>query len=144
MTLGERLKMLRVGIELSQEAIGAQGCVSTSGWIAIEAGKREASEKVIDRLIRWLVQNKHLTVAASSALREELLTLRYLGSRSAFVRGMALEHAKTLPNGASLLEGSAFGSARPKPLRGRPRSSSTDGPLNAAKTGMGSQAENKT
>ena len=46
MTLGDRLKKLRKELGLSQEALGAQGFVSTPGWIKIENGQRQASEKL--------------------------------------------------------------------------------------------------
>ena len=103
MTLGERLKTLRQDLGLSQEALGAQGFVSTPGWIKIENGQRQASETLIDKLTRWLVEDKYMRSGAANALKEELLTLKYLGSRSPFVREMARTHAKKLPTSAVLL-----------------------------------------
>ena len=123
MTLGARLKTLRQEIGLSQEALGAQGFVSTPGWIKIENGQRQASEKLIVRLIGWLVREKYVRVGASEALKEELLVLKYLGSTSRFVREMAAEHAKTMSNGPALIAGSSSGSPQEKPRRGRPRAS---------------------
>ena len=116
MTLGDRLKALRQSLGLSQEAMGAQGFVSTPAWIKLENGQRQPSEKLIDRLVRWLVADKHLLAKGSAALREELLTLKYLGNTSPFVREMAKKHAATLPSGAALL--AVTPTAKPK--RGRP------------------------
>ena len=125
MTLGERLKTLRRELGLSQEALGAQGFVSTPGWIKIENGQRQASEKLLDKLTRWLVEDRYMRAGAASALREELLTLKYLGSRSLFVREMAKTHAKRLPDGgAVLLAAEEPGAYKEKPKRGRPRTKS--------------------
>ena len=99
MTFGERVKSLRRELDLSQETFGTRGFVSTPGWIKIENGQRQASEKLIERLTRWLVEDKHLRGGAANTLKEELLTLKYLGSRSPFVREMAKKHAKTLAGG---------------------------------------------
>ena len=103
MALGDRLQTLRRELDLSQEALGAQGFISTPGWIKIENGQRLPSEKLIDRLVKWLVGDKHIKANTSKALHEELLTLKYLGSNSAFVREMAKAHAQKLPNGAAML-----------------------------------------
>ena len=117
MNLGNRLKLLRREIGLSQEAFGAQGFISTPGWIKIENNQRQASEKLIVRVVSWLVENKYLRAGMASPLKEELFTLKYLGSRSPFVRAMATAHAGSLPNGEQLLAPDPAG----KPLRGRPR-----------------------
>ena len=103
MTLGERLKSLRRELGLSQEALGAQGIVSAPGWIKIENGQRQASEKLIDKLCKWVVEEKYLRTGAATALREELLTLKWLGSKSPFMREMARNHARKLPKGEALL-----------------------------------------
>ena len=95
--------MLRRELGLSQGAIGTRGFVSTPGWIKIENGQRQASEKLLARLVQWLVDDKHLRKSLADPLREELLTLKYLGSRSAFVRGLARVHAKELAGGSALL-----------------------------------------
>ncbi len=116
MTFGERVKTLRLELGFSQEALGAQGFVSAPGWIKIENGQRQASEKLIDSLVRWLVEQQHVRLAASKALREELLVLKYLGSSSPFVRELARAQALSLPNAAELL---ASGPKAP-PRRGRP------------------------
>ena len=120
MNLGDRLKTLRRELGLSQEAFGAQGFVSAPGWIKIENGQRQASEKLIERMAKWLVDDKYMRAGAVSTLKEELLTLKYLGSRSSFVREMARSHAKKLPNNAALLAAEEPGAYRAKPKRGRP------------------------
>lgn len=117
MTLGEKLKSIRHECGLSQEAIGAQGFVSTPGWIKLENAQRSPSEKLIDRLVGWLVEDKHVKATAAKRLKEELLTLKYLGSPSQFLRDLAKTHAKILPNGDALLAPSTAG----KPKRGRPK-----------------------
>ena len=89
MTFGERVKKLRQELGLSQEDLGAQGFVSTPGWIKIENGQRQASEKLIGKMITWLVGGKYMRSGAAGTLKQELLTLKYLGSNSAFVRDMA-------------------------------------------------------
>ncbi len=120
MTLGERLKNLRREIGLSQEAFGAQGLISAPGWIKIENGQRHASEKLIERIAKWLVEEKYMRSGAVNELKEELLTLKYLGSRSPFVREMARTHAKKLPSSATLLAAEEPGAYKAKPKRGRP------------------------
>ena len=119
MTFGERIKNLRQELGFSQEALGAQGFVSTPGWIKIENGQRQASEKLITNLINWLVGDKHMRSGAAGTLREELLTLKYLGSNSTFLRAMAKVHAKTLPGAAEMLAEDTNG-YKTKPRRGRP------------------------
>ena len=124
MTLGERLKTLRRELGLSQEAVGALGFVSAPGWVKIENGQRQASEKLIERVCRWLVDDKYMRGPAVAALRVELLTLKYLGSRSPFVRDMARALAESLANGEALL---APSTAPAKPKRGRPPGALTGG-----------------
>ena len=101
---------------LSQEALGAQGFVSTPGWIKIENGQRQASEKLIEKLLKWLVSDKHIKAGAATGLREELLSLKYMGSNSAFVREMARDHALTSSNSAvvSAAESSSQSKAKAK------------------------------
>lgn len=118
MQLGERLKTLRRDLGLSQEALGAQGFVSTPGWIKIENGQRQASEKLIDKLSKWLVEDKYMRAGAAGTLKEELLTLKYLGSRSPFVRDLAKTHAKKMPDGGATLLAETPKSSKPR--RGRP------------------------
>ena len=118
MTLGQRLADLRRSLGLTQEAIGAQGFVSAPGWIKIEADHRQASERLIEALCRFLVNGKHLSLGQGRGLQDELLTLKYLGSRSPYVRELARGHALRLPNGAGAVL--LAPSDRPKPRRGRP------------------------
>ena len=115
MTFGERVKSLRHEIGLSQEALGAQGFVSTPGWIKIENGQRQASEKLIDRMLKWLVGDKYIKASSASGLREELLTLKYLGSNSVFVRDMAKIYARNSSNQAVVTAGESAGALKSKP-----------------------------
>ncbi len=124
MTFGDRLKTLRRELGLSQEALGAQGFVSAPGWIKIENGQRQASEKLIEKLVKWLVTDKYMKNGPAVTLKEELLTLKYLGARSVFVREMAKKHAKTMPNATALLAAEEPGAYKTKPKRGRPPLSS--------------------
>lgn len=117
MTIGEKLKSIRRDCGLSQEAIGAQGYISAPGWIKLENGQRSPSEELIEKLAAWLVHDKYLRSLAAKELKEELLTLKYLGSNSTFLRGLAQGHAKTLANGEDLLTNRPM----PKPKRGRPK-----------------------
>ena len=119
MKLGNRLKTLRQEVGLSQAVLGQLGFVSTPGWIKIENGQRFPSDPLIDKLIKWMVENKHLRTTASKELREELLTLKYMTSNKPFLRDLAKEYAATLPNGAALVAKTP----EPKPTRGRPRKS---------------------
>lgn len=118
MTLGEKLKAIRRDCGLSQEAIGAQGFVSTPGWIKLENSQRSPSEKLIESLVGWLVTDKYIRSSAAKGLKEELLTLKYLGSQSPFVRELAKTHARGLAHGEALL---APSSPAEKPRRGRPK-----------------------
>lgn len=123
MTLGEKLKTIRRDCGLSQEAIGAQGFVSAPGWIKLENAQRSPSEKLIRNLVGWLVQDKHVRSSNAKRLTEELLTLKYLGSPSRFVRELATAHAKKMPGAEALLAPSPAGV---KPKRGRPKMTSAD------------------
>ena len=120
MTLASRLKDLRRELNLSQEAFGAQGFISAPGWIKIENGQRQASEKLIERLAKWLVDDKYTRSGAVNELKEELLTLKYLGSSSPFVRELAKSHAKKLPSNTVYLAAEEPGTYKVKPKRGRP------------------------
>ena len=114
------MKAVRRELGLSQEALGAQGFVSAPGWIKIENGQRQASEKLIEKLAKWLVEDKYMRAGAAAALKEELLTLKYLGSRSKFVQDMAKAYAKKLSNATVLLAAEEPGTYKAKPRRGRP------------------------
>ena len=96
MNLSERLKLLRRDIGLSQDAMGTQRFISAPGWGKIENGQRQPSDEVLHRLIGWLLKNKYVGTSAASELLEELLTLKYLASRSSFVRKLAQKHARQL------------------------------------------------
>jgi transcriptional regulator with XRE-family HTH domain len=124
MNLANRLKTLRQELGLSQHAFGSQGFVSAPGWIKIENGQRMPSEKLLEQLTKWLVEDKYLRAGAAAVLKEELVTLKYLGSPSSFVREMAKAHARTLPGGEALL---AASSTRLKAARGRPRKHTPEG-----------------
>ena len=87
------------------------------GWIKVENGQRSPSEKLIEKLVTWLVSDKHVKSSKAKGLKEELLTLKYLGSNSLFMRELAKTHAKTLPTGEALLAPTTG----PKPKRGRPK-----------------------
>ena len=121
MTLGEKLQTIRRECDLSQEAIGGQGFISAPGWIKLENEQRSPSEKLLEKLVTWLVKDKHVSASKAKVLKEELFTLKYLGSNSMFVRELAKGHAKLLPNGETLLEQKP---AAPK-TRGRPKLSET-------------------
>ena len=123
MTLGDRLKALRKELGLSQEALGAQGFVSTPGWIKIENGQRQASEKLIDKLSKWLVADKYMKSSLATTLKEELLILKYLGNRSPFVRDLAKARAKLLPSGGGALLAEEPAAYKARARRGRPKAS---------------------
>lgn len=124
MTFADRLKQIRVDAGLTQEAIGAAGFITAAGWIKLENDQREASERLIDNLVNWLVADKHIPAANREPLRAELLTLKYLGGsgKSPFLRELAASHARNTPAGQRLLE--AFVETRSSPRlparRGRP------------------------
>ena len=102
--------------------MGAHGFASVPGWIKLENGQRSPSEKLIEKLVSWLVSNKHVRSSAAKELKEELLTLKYMGSRSAYLRELAHHHAKGLTHSAALLAPRPAGL---KPTRGRPRLATT-------------------
>ena len=110
--------MIRRDCGLSQEAIGAQGFVSAPGWIKLENAQRSPSEKLLEKLVNWLVADKYVRASTAKTLKEELLTLKYLSSNSKFVRELAQGHAQRMPNGGALLTPTP---ASQKPKRGRPR-----------------------
>ena len=118
MTLSERLKALRRDIGISQEAMGAQGFVSTPGWIKIENGQRSPSDELIMRLVSWLLRDGYLSSNTAQALLDELLILKYLGSPSAFIHKMAVNYAERVAAGTVLLAAEDRSVYRTKP---RPR-----------------------
>ena len=117
MTFGQRVKTIRKELGPSQETFGNHGFVPTAGWIKIENGQRQASEKLIAKLVQWLVAQKHTKAGAGKTLHEELLTLKYMEKTSPFLQGLARKHAQSLPNGAALLAPEA----KAKPVVGRPK-----------------------
>ena len=123
--LGQRLKRLRQEeLGLSQEAIGAQGFVSSAGWIKVENGQRRASEKLRTSLCSflardWGTKGKRAEQRAAE-LRDELLLLKYLDDPSAFVRKAVEAWAQTTPLGQRVL-GEVRTYAHEKAKRGRPR-----------------------
>ena len=123
MSLAERLKALRLNIGISQEAIGAQGFVSTHFWIKVERGLRSPSEELIMRLVSWLLREDYLSANTAGALLDELLILKYLGSSSPFIRRMALNYAERITAGTAHLVAEDMAVYRTKPRnRQRPHS----------------------
>ena len=117
MSLGTRLKALRQEIGLSQEALGAQGFVSTPGWIKIENGQRQASERLIAKLVEWLVTDKYIRASAAAPLKEELLVRKYLDNLSPFVRGLARNRLAGKPWGEAALQ--ELKAPAPQPTRAK-------------------------
>ena len=115
MIFADRLKQIRAETGLSQEAIGAQGFVTMPGWIKLENSQRAASEKLIDSLVNWLVRDKYIPAGNREALRDELLTLKYLdgSGKSPFLQKLAANHASDTPAGQRLL--AAFNASKSSP-----------------------------
>ena len=93
--------------------------MSTPGWIKIENGQRQASEKLLEKLVKWLVGDKYMKSGAATTLREELLTLKYLGSRSR-LRARDGQEARQEPAQRHRLLHEDPPGYRAKPQRGRP------------------------
>lgn len=89
--VNQRLRELRLSLGLSQEAIGAQGFVSTPGWVKIENGTRQPGDALVEKLVAWLERDGYVTAAKKEHLRDELLALKYMGHVSPFVRRLAGE-----------------------------------------------------
>lgn len=119
MTLKERLKKLRGDVGLSQKAIGSQGFVSVPGWVKIEGGQRQPSDILILRLVSWLLRREYVTVTSAGRLLEELLTLKHINNRSAFVRRLARDHAEELFGGTAITVSEDPAVFRTKPHRKR-------------------------
>ena len=122
MTLRERLKLLRQDIGISQEAVGAQGFVSTPGWVKFENGQRVPSDRLIIELVEWLRKDQHVTLSAAGKILEELLTLKYLNSRSFFLRKLARFYADERLKGATIRLTEDPAVYRSKPRRSPTRS----------------------
>lgn len=97
LTLGAKVKLLRRAAKLSQEAIGAQGFVSTPGWIKIENGQRHPSEKLITSFVALMVSEKVIHAQHKEAMFNELAALKYVNDRREFLRQMARDYYKSLP-----------------------------------------------
>ena len=94
--LAARLKVLRKHAGVSQEAVGAQGFVSTPGWIKVENGQRSPSEKLLAAFVDWLVEAKAIRTEAKAALVEELSALKYAAHRAPFLSQMAKDRLARL------------------------------------------------
>lgn len=112
--INRRLRELRLSLGLSQEAIGAQGFVSTPGWTKIENGTREPSDLLTEKLVAWLIRDTYLSQPEGDALLEELLALKYMGHLSPFVRRLARAHYEDLQEARSVLK--VAEEANPKPV----------------------------
>jgi transcriptional regulator with XRE-family HTH domain len=119
-TLHTRLKEIRLSLRISQEAIGAQGFVSTSGWVKIESGTRAPSDALIGKLVKWLSRDGYVTAREGGHLEKELLALKYQKHQSAYIRDLALEDHRRLQTSGGLMllaeKGPAYGA---KPVRQR-------------------------
>ena len=102
--LGQRLKSIRRELKLSQEAVGAQGFVSTPGWIKIENGQRQASDKLIEKFVNWLIREEYVQPQDAHRLQDEFLTLKYARHTSSFVREMARRHHRQAHQGGEAPE----------------------------------------
>ena len=119
MQLGTYLKKLRHSAGLSQEAVGAQGFVSTAGYIKVENGQRTPSSKLIVSLAVFFDRETHkqkMTESARAAqvkvLSLNMHVLKLLGDKSPLVQQIAREFAQDrLANAAELLS-SAEGEKR--------------------------------
>jgi transcriptional regulator with XRE-family HTH domain len=90
--INRRLRELRLSLGLSQEAIGAQGFVSAPGWAKMENGTRQPSDLLLTNLVAWLVKDRYIKKNESGLLLDELLTLKYMGHLSPFIRDLARRH----------------------------------------------------
>lgn len=124
--LAQRLQRLRARLGLSLDEIGAQGFVTATGWSRLENGNRQPSDQLIERLCLWLSAHKMLSRTWTAALQEELLLLKYLADKSAFVRAMAGAEARTTIWGRKLLA-SVYGPLPAKAKRSRRRSNGKAG-----------------
>ena len=88
-SIGARLHELRKAAGVTQEAIGAEGFVSTPGWIKIEHGQRSPSEKLLGQFVTWLVEQKVIRASQQTTLLTELTALTYAGHNSPFLRRLA-------------------------------------------------------
>ena len=75
-TITARMKELRLAAKLSQEAIGSQGIISMPGWIKIENGQRNPSEKMLERFVALMVAEGVIHANQAAALLDELAALK--------------------------------------------------------------------
>lgn len=92
-----RMKELRLAAKLTQEAIGAQGIISMPGWIKIENGQRNPSEKMLERFVALMVAEGVIHANQEAALLDELATLKFSHHRSDFLRRITRERLQTIP-----------------------------------------------
>jgi len=118
--INRRLRELRLSLGLSQEAIGAQGFVSTPGWVKIENGTRQPGDALLEGLVAWLEKDRYVTGEDSGKLLDELLTLKYLNHSSSFVRRLAREYRDSLDQVDPLLRVAEHPPSEQKPAR-KPR-----------------------
>ena len=91
------MKELRLAAKLTQEAIGAQGIISMPGWIKIENGQRNPSEKMLERFVALMVAEGVIHANQEAALLDELATLKFSHHRSDFLRRITRERLQTIP-----------------------------------------------
>ena len=96
-TITARMKELRLAAKLTQEAIGAQGVISMPGWIKIENGQRNPSEKMLEKFVALMAAEGVIHANQAAALLDELAALKYSQHRSDFLRRITRERLKTIP-----------------------------------------------
>jgi transcriptional regulator with XRE-family HTH domain len=94
--LSKRLRDLRRSVGLSQEALGAQGFVSTPGWVKIENGTRQPSDTLLEKLVNWAQNDGYVTKDERDNLLQELLSLKYMTHLSPFVSRLAKNYYETV------------------------------------------------
>lgn len=99
----QRLRELRKSLEISQEALGAQGFVSAPGWAKIENGTRQPSDDLLEKLTAWMVKDGYLKSREKTRLLDELLSLKYMDHLSPFVQRLAREFHQSLFPSLTLL-----------------------------------------
>jgi transcriptional regulator with XRE-family HTH domain len=98
----QRLRDLRKSLGISQEALGAQGFVSTPGWAKIENGTRQPSDELLEKLAEWMVKDGYLKSREKVRLLDELHCLKYMEHLSPFVSRLARNHYHELKSSASV------------------------------------------
>jgi len=94
--VNKRLRELRLSLGLSQEAIGAQGFVSTPGWVKIENGTRQPSDVLLEKLVVWLEKDGYIKKADVPRMLDHLLSLKYMNHLSPFIRRLARNYHEAL------------------------------------------------